>query len=212
VVDSATDGGDVAADHTGNTDGLTDADNGVAATRTPGEAESGATSSSPETQAIIDAKIDEGKTFAEDGAFDANGDLKKDAVYTSGEYGDYVGVTDSQGRLVEMQVDDLHIKDHDGRLDHNPNTPDKQQGDHAGHLIGDRFGGSPELDNLVSQLSSVNLSDFKKIENSWARALNEGKPVSVDIKVVYDGTGARPTRFDVEYTIDGDLIKKMIPN
>ncbi|WP_394888342.1 DNA/RNA non-specific endonuclease [Clostridium butyricum] len=32
---------------------------------------------------------------------------------------------------------------------HDPNTIDKEVGDHAGHLFRDRFGGSPELDNLT---------------------------------------------------------------
>ena len=44
-------------------------------------------------------------------------------------------------------------------------------------MFGDRFGVSPELDNLVSQASNVNLSKFKKIENQWAEAINEGKKV-----------------------------------
>lgn len=48
------------------------------------------------------------------------------------------------------------------------------QGDHAGHLFGDRFGGSPELDNLVSQAQKVNLSEYKVLENKWAKALGEG--------------------------------------
>ncbi len=38
-----------------------------------------------------------------------------------------------------------------------------RHGDHAGHLIGDRFGGSPELDNLVSQAQRVNSSEYKAI-------------------------------------------------
>jgi hypothetical protein len=184
----------------------------VAAAKVPGEAEGAAAGPSPETQAIIDAKVEEGKSYVGSEPFDSSGDLKKDAVYTSGEHGDYVGVTDSQGRVIEMHVDDLHVKEHEGRLRHDPNTPDKQQGDHAGHLVGHRFGGSSELDNLVSQLSSVNLSDFKKIENSWARAIDEGKPVSVDIKLVYDGAGARPTRFDVNYAIGDTPYFQSIPN
>jgi len=89
------------------------------------------------------------------------------------------------------------------RLPHNPNTSGKQPGDHAGHLAGDRFGGSPELDNLVSQLSEVNLSTYKKIENQWDNALRNGKQVTVDINVNYDGAHLRPVSFEVEYTIDG---------
>lgn len=39
----------------------------------------------------------------------------------------------------------------------------------------DRFGGSPNLDNIVSQSKDVNLSQYKKIENQWAKAISEGK-------------------------------------
>ncbi|HJF31183.1 MAG TPA: DNA/RNA non-specific endonuclease [Sporosarcina psychrophila] len=35
-------------------------------------------------------------------------------------------------------------------MPHDPNTPGKVKGDHAGHLAGERFGGSPELNNLIS--------------------------------------------------------------
>ena len=77
---------------------------------------------------------------------------------------------------------------------------------------GDRFGGSPNLDNIVSQSKDVNLSQYKKIENQWAKAISEGKKVKVDVKVKYDGNGLRPTEFNVEYTIDGDFFSERILN
>lgn len=67
----------------------------------------------------------------------------------------------------------------------------KLDGDQAGHLAGDRFGGSPELDNLVSQLSNVNLSQYKKIENQWATAIKQGKKVKVNVEVKYEIDGKR---------------------
>ncbi|HFU7057226.1 TPA: DNA/RNA non-specific endonuclease [Bacillus cereus] len=33
--------------------------------------------------------------------------------------------------------------------------------DYAGHLAGDRFEGSPEIESLVSQLTDVNLKKYK---------------------------------------------------
>ena len=56
-----------------------------------------------------------------------------------------------------------------------------------GRQAGDRFGGSPELDNLVSQSQNVNLSLYKKIENEWAKAIGEGKKVTVNVDIIYDG-------------------------
>ena len=86
------------------------------------------------------------------------------------------------------------------------------KGDHAGHLAGDRFGGSPEIDNLVSQSSGVNLSEYKKIENQWAKAIADGKKVTTNVEVVYDGDSLRPKLFKVRYTIDGKPYSKRIIN
>jgi len=58
------------------------------------------------------------------------------------------------------------------------------------------------LDNLVSQAKNVNLSEFKVIENQWAKALENGQKVTVDIDINYDAGGIRPISFDVSYTID----------
>ena len=79
-------------------------------------------------------------------------------------------------------------------------------------MIGDRFGGSADLDNLVSQARRVNLSEYRKIENQWEKAIHEGKKVTVDIKINYDIGGVRPASFKVLYTIDGDLFVKNIRN
>ena len=103
-----------------------------------------------------------------DGSQLENGKLKADITYKTGEF-DYIYKTDSKGRISNWSTDDLQLTERAERLTHNPNTPGKIEGDHAGHLAGDRFGGSPEIDNLVSQSSSVNLSEYKKIENQWAK-------------------------------------------
>jgi filamentous hemagglutinin len=41
------------------------------------------------------------------------------------------------------------------------------------------------------------------LENTWAKAVADGKKVDVTIKPVYDGTSKRPSEFKVEYSIDG---------
>lgn len=110
-----------------------------------------------------------------------------------------------------VYVETLQKKTHAGRLRHRRNTYGKLLGDHAGHLIGDRFGGSPKLDNLVSQAAQVNLSKYKVIENLWAQALGAEQKVTVGIEVHYDG-GTRPTAFTVVYTIDGVPYQETITN
>lgn len=65
---------------------------------------------------------------------------------------------------------------------HNPNTLGILQGDHAGHIFADRFGSSPELDNLVSQSKETNLKSFKALENKWDKAIKLGANTKIFVK------------------------------
>jgi len=142
---------------------------------------------------------------------DANGNLKPNVEYEAGEHG-YKYKTDSNGRIEQFTADDLKLTNRTDRLPHDSNTPGKLSGDHAGHLAADRFGGSPGKDNLVTQSSKVNLSEYKKIENQWAKAIGEGKKVTVDVKVNYDGNSSRPISFNVKYKINNKPYVRFINN
>jgi len=140
-----------------------------------------------------------------------DGKLKPNVKYKTGEY-NYIYSTDEARRITKFEAQDLKLTQRGSRLKHNSNTLGKQANDHAGHLAGDRFGGSKDLDNLVSQSKDVNLSQYKKIENQWAKALKEGKKVSVETNVKYDRNSLRPSKFEVKYTIDGKSYRKNILN
>ncbi len=140
--------------------------------------------------------------------------LKPDIRYKTGEY-NYFYETDSAGRIVKFETENLQLTTRTDRLSHSKNTPGKIKGqDHAGHLAGDRFGGSPKIDNLVSQLSEVNLKQYKKIEDEWAAALKETPPkeVTINLEVIYSGNNVRPEKFIVKYTIDGELFSEVLLN
>ncbi|MEK4937119.1 DNA/RNA non-specific endonuclease [Bacillus sp. FSL K6-0042] len=129
--------------------------------------------------------------------------LKPNVRYKTGEF-DYFYETDSLGRIEKFETDKLQLTEREKRLSHSKNTPGKVKGqDHAGHLAGDRFGGSPKIDNLVSQLSDVNLKEYKKIEEEWAAALKETPPkeVTVAVDIIYSGNDMRPDKFIVNYFI-----------
>lgn len=79
-------------------------------------------------------------------------------------------------------------------------------------MAGDRFGGSPKIDNLVSQLSDVNLKQYKKIEEEWAAALKEIPPKKVTVDIFYSGNDMRPEKFIVNYFIDGKPGSKVLKN
>ncbi|MDM5306255.1 DNA/RNA non-specific endonuclease [Peribacillus frigoritolerans] len=152
--------------------------------------------------------VSEVKTFIDKGQQFTNGRknrLKPDIRYKTGEY-DYLYETDNLGRITKFETENLKLTERKDRLSHSKNTPGKVKGqDHAGHLAADRFGGSPKIDNLVSQLSEVNLKKYKKVEDKWAAALKETPPkkVTVDVAINYSGNDMRPDKFIVNYTIDG---------
>jgi predicted ribonuclease toxin of YeeF-YezG toxin-antitoxin module len=83
----------------------------------------------------------------------------------------------------------------------NVGREDRQSNDHGGHLIASMFGGSGNIDNLVPMNKNLNQGEWKKMENRWIRALEEGKKVQVKIKPKYSGDSQRPDRFEIRYKI-----------
>lgn len=144
-----------------------------------------------------------------------DGKLKPNIKYAAGEH-NYYYETDELGKICKCSADELKLKEHLGRLKHNPNTPGKLEGDHAGHLVADVFGGSPELDNLVLQAKDVNFKQYRDIERAWEKALKKIPPdeiTDLKIEIIYDGKNTRPTAFKIKYKINGKLIKvPVIPN
>lgn len=158
------------------------------------------------------ASKDTAENIIRDGShFDEFGNLRPNIRYQAGEF-EYIYQTDDLGRLTNWDAEELHLTERTKRLPHDSKSPGKLSGDQAGHMAGDRFGGSPGKDNVVSQLRKVNLSDYKKLENQWAKALEEGKDVSVSVKLNYVGDSLRPDSFEVFYKIDGKPTFKNIPN
>ena len=137
--------------------------------------------------------------------FNANGTLKANVRYNTGQFANHLGETDKLGRIISMKTDNLQMTNEAKRLRDDPNSMGKEPGDHVGHLIEDRFGGSPKLDNIISQLARVNLSSFKIIEKAIDPPINSGlQPVtvSIEIKVIYTSNDLRPSSFVVKYAID----------
>ncbi len=144
--------------------------------------------------------------------FDKSRKLKSNIRYRSGEF-DYFYETDELGRITKCEAPSLQKTNRTDRLIHDAKTPGKLEGDHAGHIIADRFGGSPEIDNLVSQLQKVNLSTYKRLENDWAQALESGEKVELNIEIKYMSNSTRPREFVIKYKIDGDIYPMIvIPN
>jgi hypothetical protein len=82
--------------------------------------------------------------------------------------------------------------------------PGKLPGDHATHLLADRFGYEGGLHNLTpARGSEVNLSGLKRLENLWASLRADGHQVSASVHVVPSTNPLRGSRLVVEYSVDG---------
>lgn len=139
--------------------------------------------------------------------------LKPDSVYVSGKRNSpirYAYRTDSMGRIRSAHARPLQLPPNNKRGWHNPRTPGKRRGDHAGHLFADMFGGSGGRDNLVSMSRDANLREMGRLEDRWKKMLTSTPPVEphVDIKVNYSGDDLRPTSFVVYEIVDG--VKKEV--
>lgn len=158
-------------------------------------------------------KLDEEEWLPEDHLEEESEEFDEDLYsYTAGEYKSYKYRTDDQGRIIKCVADPLHFTKRDERLEHDSNTPGKLEDDQAGHLIADRFGGSPNLDNLVSMSSRVNLSVYKEIENKCAKSLRDGDYTRLRIDIRYNGNEVRPASFLVTYEASGEENEVFIPN
>lgn len=60
--------------------------------------------------------------------------------------------------------------------------------------------------------SNLNRGEFKKLENSWAKALENGQTVDVKVTPVYKGDSVRPDSFKVTQIIDGIKSNKILKN
>jgi DNA/RNA non-specific endonuclease len=139
-----------------------------------------------------------------------NGELRPNAVYLLNNGHSYV--TDGAGRVTRAE----------GLLDMSKadrNTWQQAAAGHAGgegydggHLIATLFGGAGEKINLVPQLSTVNRGEFRVMEGEWAKAVLEGKKVTVEVTPIYSGSAKTPTEIVARWWIDGVPSQKRYPN
>ncbi|MEH7643098.1 DNA/RNA non-specific endonuclease, partial [Bacillus pumilus] len=86
----------------------------------------------------------------------------------------------------------------------NSGKPDRLLDDDGGHLIATIFKGSGDIDNLVPMNGNLNKGEWKKLENAWADALQNGDQVKVKITPNYKADSLRPETFDIKYKIGDD--------
>ncbi len=124
--------------------------------------------------------------------------------------GNFVSITDSQGRIISSKVLDLSINENGrGILSLDVKGKGYLENDHRGHLVPDIFNGNGSLENIVPQLDSINQGKIKQVENMARKLKEEGHKVDYEVKVNYgDNTNLRrPSSFEPIITVDGKLYK-----
>ena len=159
-------------------------------------------------------KLEPGTHYNDSGApYRMEQDLLSDAEYKRNGY-EYT--TDHLGRLFTAEGN-LHLKEHDGRLQIKDNIHDIGKGyekstDDRGHAIADRFDGANDLENLVPQDAGLNRNEFKNFESKLAQELEAGKQVHLKLEMHYPGDSFRPDAITAETTIDGKQEVKVFLN
>ncbi len=126
--------------------------------------------------------------------------------------------TDANGRIEKaiFSLDSTsvgkHLRDQDVQANMHTLKGSNSKLYDAGHIVADRFGGSSNMVNLVPMTRKVNRSDYKRIENLWAKNIKQGKTVSAEVIIEYDTSSQIPSRFKVRYSYGNKVMEKIIEN
>lgn len=131
----------------------------------------------------------------------------------------FIYITDNMGRVKSVKVHNVKIKQNTEstrNLDLQAIARDEKGGlvgeiegrlqalDDGGHLIADLLDGPCEMINIVPMANKANKSEFKAVENFMRKCLDEGKKVSYNCEIIYEGSNLRPTKFNIKVVADGE--------
>lgn len=89
---------------------------------------------------------------------------------------------------------------------------DRRATDDGGHYIAARFDGPRDTFNHFAQDANFNRGAYRVIEDGWAKDINAGRSVFVDIVPHYEGSSLRPSSITVTWYVDGARTWKVFPN
>jgi filamentous hemagglutinin len=127
--------------------------------------------------------------------------------------GNKVYQTDSLGRVEKVEADLSGIVRDRNKYQQCQTGKCGLDADEGGHLIASIMDGPGERINMVPMDGNLNKGNWKRMENIWAKAVDEGKAVKVQIEPIYSGANARPDRFTVVYRIgNGREVRALYQN
>ncbi|MGG3639967.1 DNA/RNA non-specific endonuclease [Bacillus gobiensis] len=137
--------------------------------------------------------------------------LKSNIEYTTKE--GYRYTTDGKGRISSCEAKlELGKAKRNSYSQRTVGREDRLPNDDGGHLIASIFKGSGDIDNLVPMNATLNRSEYKTLENTWKKALEEGKEVTIKVKPIYEEQSLRPSEFKINYSIDGKKYSDRLTN
>ncbi len=137
--------------------------------------------------------------------------LKPNVGYTTKE--GYRYTTDDRGRISSVEAKlELGKTNRNSYAQKVVGREDRLSNDEGGHLIASIFKGSGDIDNLVPMNATLNRSEYKTLENTWKKALEEGKEVTIRVKPIYEGQSVRPKEFKIDYSINGKKYSERLIN
>lgn len=116
--------------------------------------------------------------------------------------------TDQYGRITHGEG---KVSVNDSPRSSLPKIEGVKDGDDRGHIIAHVLGGADTEGNLVPMDSSLNRGEYKSMELSAKKALDEGKDVKLSVDIEY-GEGKRPISFTVTLEVDDDITVKKFYN
>ena len=111
---------------------------------------------------------------------------------------------DSEGRVFLMEATLVDGPPAPRNEYHQRTLPGKMEKDDAGHLKASMFGGSGDMINLTPMGRTVNRSEYKSLEMLWKQAVGQGKTVDLEVTLICDDDGTRPSWISVTYKIEGE--------
>lgn len=122
-------------------------------------------------------------------------DIENENLFVDNVKGDYSYSENEFGKNANgnLEITDSIIRDFNAQK--SVGDEFRRNDDDGGHLIGARFGGSPQLDNLEAQNRNLNRGSYKKMENIWNDELKDDNNVFVNISTYKQEDIDRPDAY-----------------
>ncbi len=125
---------------------------------------------------------------------DADTDLKNSKLFEENPPGEYEYYDNGKGKGARGQLA-LETGERNQYVQRTVGKEDRRDTDDGGHLIGARFKGSGEEENLEAQDRGLNRGGYKRMEGEWASDIKSGEKLYVDIETYKSNGSERPDAY-----------------